>query len=386
MFATSLIGCCSFFYSGTQGVHAIPEHIEICDDHDDCGTRRERIKMTKGFVAKEPVKGHMVNVVKGLKLYEDVFTTSELLKLNNLANELRTAGKNGCLQGETYVLFNKQIKGNKREQIQLGFPVFGQTIDEAAHEQQNIEPIPALLQSVIDHLVHWQIIPESRKPNGCIINFFDEEEYSQPYLKPPHLDQPLCTLLLSESTIAFGRTLVSDHDGNFKGQLTLSLQGGSLIVLRNNSADMARHVMCPSPTRRVSIIFPRVRLDADHNQHRTLAPLTQAMTLWQPGIPSSPTVPTGLSNGYDAMDVIKKWGIIRSPLVMLSPLQPVVMNPRRMPHGGTGVFLPWSVGSRNPVRHLPPRAQKWKFLALPSIETHVSDTVSDPRMEGTKMT
>ncbi|GAB2281367.1 hypothetical protein Dimus_015963 [Dionaea muscipula] len=86
--------------------------------------------------------------------------------------------------------------------------------------------------------------------------------------------------------------------------------------------------------RRVSIIFPRVRLDADHNQHRTLAPLTQAMMLWQPGIPRSPTVPTGLSNGYDAMDVIKKWGIIRSPLIMLSPLQLVVMNLKKMPMVG----------------------------------------------------
>lgn len=51
-------------------------------------------------------------------------------------------------------------------------------------------------------------------------------EYSQPFLKPPHLDQPISTLLLSESTMAFGRTLVSDNDGNYKGPLTLSLKEG----------------------------------------------------------------------------------------------------------------------------------------------------------------
>jgi len=28
--------------------------------------------------------------------------------------------------GETFILFNKQMKGNKRELIQLGVPIFGQ--------------------------------------------------------------------------------------------------------------------------------------------------------------------------------------------------------------------------------------------------------------------
>jgi len=38
----------------------------------------------------------------------------------------------------------------------------------------NIEPIPALLQGVIDHLIQWQLLPEYKRPNGCIINFFEE--------------------------------------------------------------------------------------------------------------------------------------------------------------------------------------------------------------------
>lgn len=37
-----------------------------------------------------------------------------------------------------------------------------------------IESIPEVLQTVIDHLVQWRLIPEGRKPNSCIINFFDE--------------------------------------------------------------------------------------------------------------------------------------------------------------------------------------------------------------------
>ena len=44
----------------------------------------------------------------------------------------------------------------------------------------HIEPIPVVLQAVIDHLVLWRLIPESRKPNSVIINFFDEVGFIVP--------------------------------------------------------------------------------------------------------------------------------------------------------------------------------------------------------------
>ncbi|PRQ26192.1 putative oxoglutarate/iron-dependent dioxygenase, alpha-ketoglutarate-dependent dioxygenase AlkB [Rosa chinensis] len=350
---------------------------EICSNHDDCEARRAQIKLTKGFSAKESVKGHMVNVVKGLKLYEEIFTDSELSKLTDFANELRTAGLNGELSGETFILFNKQIKGNRRELIQFGIPIFGQVKDESA---SNIGPIPALLHDVIDHLVLWQLIPEYKRPNGCIINFFEEGEYSQPFLKPPHLDQPISTLLLSESTMAFGRTLVTDTEGNYKGPLTLSLKEGSLLVMRGNSADMARHVMCPSPNKRISITFFRVRVDSNQFQSSPPSPTPNgAMTVWQHGVMSPYAAPDGAPNGYEAMDVMPKWGVLRAPVVMLAPVRPMVVSPRKVPQSGTGVFLPWTVGSRKPAKHLPPRAQKGRLMALPSpAETHVVESTSEP--------
>lgn len=45
-----------------------------------------------------------VNVVKGLKLYNDIFTDSELSKLSDFVNEIRTAGQNGELSGKGYCL------------------------------------------------------------------------------------------------------------------------------------------------------------------------------------------------------------------------------------------------------------------------------------------
>ncbi|KAF3500025.1 hypothetical protein F2Q69_00039531 [Brassica cretica] len=149
----------------------------ICQNHEDCDARSSEIKPIKGFQAKEQVKGHTVNVVKGLKMYEELLKEEELTKLIDLVADLREAGQNGKLSGETFILFNKQIKGNKRELVQLGVPIFSHARDENTNDSNNsvnIEPIPPLLESVIDHFITWRLIPEYKRPNGCVINFFEE--------------------------------------------------------------------------------------------------------------------------------------------------------------------------------------------------------------------
>ena len=44
-----------------------------------------------------------------------------------------------------------------------------------------------------------------------------------------------------------------------------------------------------------------------------------------------------------------------TPMVMLTPMRPVALNPCKLYGDGTGVFLPWNVSSRKPAKHLPPR-------------------------------
>ncbi|CAN4093173.1 unnamed protein product [Withania somnifera] len=161
-------------YTGSQELQHFSDSDEFCTNHENCEARHDQIKMTKGFISKEPVKGHMVNVVRGLKLFEDVFTQNELSKLDDIVNELRVSGQNGELSGETFILYNQQVKGSRRELIQLGAPIFGHVKEDATCQMSHNEPIPALLRSVIDHLIQWHLISESRRPNSCIINFFDE--------------------------------------------------------------------------------------------------------------------------------------------------------------------------------------------------------------------
>ncbi|XP_071717784.1 RNA demethylase ALKBH10B-like [Rutidosis leptorrhynchoides] len=367
--------------AGSQDMHSAIESVDICSNEQDLEARRAEIKMTKGFVAKESVKGHMVNVVRGLKLYEEILNANELSKLTDYVTELRAAGQNGELSGETFIMYNQQSKAIKRELIQFGAPIFGHVKDEASNKSQdaNIEPIPAPLEGVIDHLIQLHLISENRRPNSCIINFFDEGEFSQPFLKPPHLEQPISTLLLSESTMALGRTLVCDNDGNYKGPLMLSLKEGSLLVMRGNSADMARHVMCQSPTKRISVTFFKVRIDT-YDKNPPKDQMTSAMTVWQPGVPTPMITPNGTLEPYESFHILPKWAApIRAPqLLMLAPVRTMAMTPRRLPRGGTGVFLPWNGGSRKPTKHLPPRAQRGRLLALPaSTEPHKMDRTPD---------
>ncbi|RWW84163.1 hypothetical protein BHE74_00007240 [Ensete ventricosum] len=165
-----------------------------------------------------------------------------------------------------------------------------------------------------------------------------------PYFKPPHLDNPISTLLLSETTMAFGR---------------------SLVIMRGNSAEMARHVVCASPNKRMIITFVKVR-SANHlaDSPAMLQP-AKAMTLWQP----APKVSNAGAIAYGPHGMIPAaWGLaLRSPVVMLAPPRAIAMSSsKKAPRNGTGVFLPWMVGPKKYTKHLPPRIQKRRLPSLPS--------------------
>ncbi|TKY59778.1 RNA demethylase ALKBH5 [Spatholobus suberectus] len=80
--------------------------------------------IAKTFIGNEMLDGKTVNVVDGLKLYEDLFDSTEVSKLVSLVNDLRVSGKKGHLQGsQAYVVSRRPMKGHGREMIQLGVPI-----------------------------------------------------------------------------------------------------------------------------------------------------------------------------------------------------------------------------------------------------------------------
>ncbi|KAI7986654.1 Transcription factor LHW [Camellia lanceoleosa] len=56
----------------------------------------------KTFVGTEILDGKAVNVVDGMKFYEELLDLSEVSKLVSLVNDLRVAGKRGQFQGATF--------------------------------------------------------------------------------------------------------------------------------------------------------------------------------------------------------------------------------------------------------------------------------------------
>ncbi|KAL6001191.1 hypothetical protein ACLOJK_006923 [Asimina triloba] len=75
-------------------------------DHDEI---QKPSTKPKSFVGTEIFDGKAVNAVEGLKLYEELFDSSEISRLVSLANELRAAGRRGELQGKNNIFFFQNV-------------------------------------------------------------------------------------------------------------------------------------------------------------------------------------------------------------------------------------------------------------------------------------
>ena len=119
----------------------------------------------------------------------------------------------------------------------------------------------------------------------------------------------------------------------------------SLLVMRGNSADLARHVICSSHNRRISITFFKVR---SPDTPPTKEPNSLSST------PKSPHVWPPTCAAHEM--------VAASPPVMLlsSPLPPG----RKLSRSGTGVFLPWTSGPKKYQKHVPPRIRRRRLAAL----------------------
>ncbi|KAJ0253418.1 hypothetical protein HA466_0111120 [Hirschfeldia incana] len=300
--------------------------------------------MAKSFVVEEMYEAKLVNVVEGLKLYEKIVDVNDVSQLVSLASNLRNAGRRGQLQGEAYVSYKRPNRGHGREMIQLGLPIADTMPDDdesSIKDRRRIEPIPPFLSDIIERFVSKQIIPV--KPDACIIDFFNEGDHSQPHMFPPWFGRPVGILSLSECEFTFGRVIVSDHPGDYKGSLKLSLTPGCLLLVEGKSADLAKFAIHSIPKQRILITFTKSqprnsigdsnwsplpsRSPQNHyrNRHLTASPNNGAVqTIFK--VPSPPLAsPMPPFQGGGVLPVGTSW-----PL----PPQP------RVPIPGTGVFLP----------------------------------------------
>ncbi|KAG5073536.1 hypothetical protein JHK84_054767 [Glycine max] len=366
--------------------------------------------MGKTFIGNEMFDGKMVNVVDGLKLYEDLLDRTEVSKLVSLVNDLRVAGKRGQFQGnQTFVVSKRPMKGHGREMIQLGVPIADAPPDVDNFHQLNltdkkVESIPSLFQDIIKRLVASQVM--TVKPDACIVDFFNEGEHSHPNNWPPWFGRPLYMLFLTECDMTFGRIIVSDHPGEFRGAVTLSLVPGSLLVMQGKSTDFAKHALPSIHKQRIIVTFtksqPRSSLPNDSER---LAP--PAAPHWAPppsrspnhvrhqlGPKHYPTVQaTGVLPAPNGMQPL----FVPVPVPVASPMSfptpvpippgsigwtsaPPRHPPPRIPVPGTGVFLP-PPGSGT-IHEVNPSVETWTVSGKENGKSNHSKTNSEAEEAG----
>ncbi|XP_042025338.1 RNA demethylase ALKBH10B-like [Salvia splendens] len=332
----------------------------------------------KSFVASEICDGISVNITEGLKLYEDLFDDSEILKLNNLVHDLRAAGKRGQLQGQTFVALKRPMKGHGREMIQLGVPIAdAPPEDEVASgtsRDPKIEPIPVALQDVVEKLLNKNVV--STRPDSAIIDIFNEGDHSQPHIWPQWFGRPVCVISLTLCEMSFGKAMPVDSPGSYRCALKLSLAPGSTIVMQGRSADVARHAIPSLQKQRmlVTLVKSQSKKTIGGDAHRFVPP----STTWTPPPSRSPShirpgaakyfgpvPPPGVSPARQQLPPPN--GIQVPPMFVSAPVAPGIAYPApvalpptsagwpaapprhrqpRLPVPGTGVFLP-SQGSSN---------------------------------------
>ncbi|KAL1803489.1 hypothetical protein ACET3Z_032136 [Daucus carota] len=313
----------------------------------------------KTFVGTEMVDGKPVNAVDGLKLYEELFDSSELAQLVSLANDLRTSGRKGYFPGPTFIASHRPSRGHGRDIIQLGVPIVDPPLEDGTvgntFKDRRIEPIPSMMQDVIERLTALQVI--TVQPDSCIIDFYNEGDHSQPFLWSHRFGRPVCVLFLTECDMTFGKVIVPDHLGDYKGSINLSVTPGSMLVMQGRSTDFARHALPAMQKQRILVTLTKSQPKKPSGGHYSSA---AAATQSQWGSPHNKS-----SNHVHNSPPLKHYASVSTAGVLPAP--PICM-PLPPSSGVQPIFMPAAV---TPVLPFPPP------VALPP--TSAGWTVGGPR-------
>ncbi|XXG40860.1 hypothetical protein AAC387_Pa01g1470 [Persea americana] len=384
---------CTPHLKGPSKNHLPKDGVDAITNPDE---KQKPNPVPKSFIAIETFDQKTVNVVEGLKLYEELFDGSEISRLLLMANELRASGRRGEFKGQTYVVSKRPMKGHGREMIQLGVPIAdGPSEDENAagtSKDRKMEAIPTLLQDIIDRFVRLEVMPT--KAESCIIDFFNEGDHSQPHLCPPWYGRPFCILFLTECDVVFGRAVGTDHPGDYRGSLKLFLAAGSLLVMEGKSADFAKHAFSSLRKQRVLLTFTKSlpKKSSPNDSSRTPPYLAPAVTPHPSTWGTQPTRPPSFTRHQASpkhFGVVPATGVLQAPAIpsqhlpSLNGIQPLFVaapvttavpfplpvplppassgwqavpprpSPPQLPLPGTGVFLPPPGSGHSPPSEQP---------------------------------
>ncbi|KAJ0440147.1 putative oxoglutarate/iron-dependent dioxygenase, alpha-ketoglutarate-dependent dioxygenase AlkB [Helianthus annuus] len=230
--------------------------------------RFNNVKRKKDFICLERVNGKIVNILDGLELHCDVFSTVEQKKIVDCVYDLQEKGKNGKLKERTFTAPHKWMRGKGRVTIQFGC-CYNYATDRNGNppgilQNELVDPIPPLFKLIIKRLIKWHVLPPTCVPDSCIVNIYDEGDCIPPHIDNHDFLRPFCTVsFLSECNILFGTNLKIEGPGEFSGAFEIPLPVGSVLVLNGNGADVAKHCVPAVPTKRISITFRKM----DESKH-----------------------------------------------------------------------------------------------------------------------
>ncbi|KAG6397583.1 hypothetical protein SASPL_143752 [Salvia splendens] len=212
-------------------------------------------------------KGSTVNILEGLELHKAIFSAAEQKRIVSFVGQLEEMGKKGQLKARTYTAPQKWMRGKGRITLQFGCCynyatiLLGDRIKRAIRQESSRPKLsircPNCSRSCI---VRWHVLPPSCVPDSCIVNIYEEGDCIPPHIDNHEFVRPFCTVsFLSECDILFGLNLKIMGPGEFEGSYAIPIHlGKSVLVLKGNGADVAKHCVPAVPSKRISITFRRM--------------------------------------------------------------------------------------------------------------------------------
>ncbi|XP_020599129.1 RNA demethylase ALKBH5-like [Phalaenopsis equestris] len=215
-----------------------------------------------------PVKGRIINILEGLEmytrvLYPRVFSESDERSILDCIFDLSDRGRAGLPMERTYSEPKKWMRGKGRITIECGC-CYNFTNDRQGNppgilRYDQVDPLPSIIKLMIKGIVRWSILPATCIPNSFIINIYDKGDCIRPHVDHHDFVRPFNTVsYFSKSNILFGKKIGIVGPGEFRGTVKIPLQVGSVLVLKGNGANVAKHCIPGVRHHRVFVTFHRM--------------------------------------------------------------------------------------------------------------------------------
>ncbi|XP_026425476.1 uncharacterized protein LOC113321778 [Papaver somniferum] len=230
-----------------------------CDQENRVYNEFMNVRRKKNFVCKEKIGKEIVNVVDGLELHTNVFSPSEQNKIVNFVHQLEKQEQ--AIKQRPVADPCNHGKGKGRVSIQFGCCYDNAPEENPPRIRRDIpaNPIPSILQDMIRKLVELHVVPPSCVPDSCVIQIFHVGDIMLPHIDNDDFARPISIVsLLSECDIGFGSNIIK-QGSDLSGPIAVPLPVGSVLVLKRNAADVAKHCVPAVQSEMILIIFRKIK-------------------------------------------------------------------------------------------------------------------------------